>query len=78
MADERTSRDDETTVLGRVTPDWSFGGSSGVLPDRRPVTAAFNGIGHRFIDRDLDDLDHALAITVHRGRRHALTQCSIG
>ncbi|WP_336491623.1 hypothetical protein [Methylobacterium nigriterrae] len=37
---------------------------------RRPVTAAF-GIEHRFIDRDLDDLDRAYMITDPKGRAGA-------
>ncbi|WP_336489877.1 hypothetical protein [Methylobacterium nigriterrae] len=43
-----------------------------MLPDRRPVAAAFDGIAHRFIGRDVDDLDDAYASTVHSGRAGTL------
>jgi exodeoxyribonuclease V alpha subunit len=32
------------------------------------ITAIFDGIGHRFAGRELDDLDHAYAITIHKAQ----------
>ena len=38
------------------------------VDDGRLATAIFDGIEHRFADRELDELDHAFAITVHKAQ----------